>query len=214
MKEFTSTSYIEDILKIIPGYDIMLNLIFHSLLKIEFPQAKINTILAIAGQTAEIKPLLLNYETTKITLVEPSETMLAIVKQDCQNLPRHEKLEYSCQTFEKYEDDTKYNLCLCLLVLQFVENPKIFLEKIYHSLVPGGKLILSIFSNEQLGYWKEYALSKGADPIKVEITFSQQETVMKAMSPNYVESLFCESGFTKITKVCQILATNMWVLEK
>ncbi|CAL7876284.1 methyltransferase domain-containing protein [Fusobacterium necrophorum] len=214
MKEFTNIDYLEDIRKKIPGYDLMLEIIFNAILKQEFPNSNINTILSIAGQSEEIKFLQSRYSFSSLSLVEASEKMLELVKESCQNVRNFKHIHYYCQTFEEYENTTQYDLCICLLVLQFVEDPAFFLKKVYHSLLPHGTFLLSIFSNVQLEYWKEFALSRGANPEQVEKTFSQQETVMKVLSPTMIENLLQEIGFTNITKVCQILSTTLWLIKK
>ncbi len=211
MKEFTINNYLEDIRKKIPAYDLMFEIIFNSLLKIETDTLQIKNILAIGGQSFEAKNLSEIYSNSKITIVEPSEIMLNIVKNECKDL---KNLEYICDKFENYKNDKNFQLCLCLLVLQFVEEPKNFLEKIYNSLSKNGLLIISIFSNRQLAYWKEFALSRGAKKEQVEKTFSNQSEVMNVLPPDYIENLLKEIGFLKIEKICEILSVDMWIAEK
>ena len=100
------------------------------------------------------------------------------------------------------------------MVLQFVDNPKKFLEKIYKSLDKDGIFIISIFSNRQLNYWKEFALSRGARKEQVEKTFGSQSEVMNVLSADYVEKLLKETGFSKIEKVCEVLSVSMWAVRK
>ena len=153
MKEFTINNYLEDIRKKVPAYDLMLEIIFNSILKIETDISQIKNILSIGGQSFEVKNLSKIYNNSKITIIEPSEIMLNIVKNECKNL---KNLEYIYDKFENYKDNKNFQLCLCLLVLQFIEEPQSFLEKIYNSLDSNGLLIISIFSNKQLTYWKEF----------------------------------------------------------
>ncbi|MCY7007949.1 methyltransferase domain-containing protein [Fusobacterium simiae] len=211
MKEFTINNYLEDIRKKIPAYDLMFEIIFNSLLKIETDTLQIKNILAIGGQSFEAKNLSEIYSNSKITIVEPSEIMLNIVKNECKDL---KNLEYICDKFENYKNDKNFQLCLCLLVLQFVEEPKNFLEKIYNSLSKNGLLIISIFSNRQLAYWKEFALSRGAKKEQVEKTFNNQSEIMNVLSPDYIENLLKEIGFLKIEKICEILSVDMWLVKK
>ena len=164
MKEFMLDSYLEDIRKKIPAYDLMIEILFNSVLKVENKILEIKDILAIGGQSLEIKNLSDIYKDSKITVVEPSEIMINIVKNECNNL---KNLEYICDKFENYTNNKNFQLCLCLLVLQFVDNPKKFLEKIYKNLDKDGIFIMSIFSNRQLNYWKEFALARGAGRSKL-----------------------------------------------
>nr|WP_314115484.1 methyltransferase domain-containing protein [uncultured Leptotrichia sp.] len=203
MKEFMTDSYLEDIRKKIPAYDLMIEILFNSVLKVETKILQIKDILSIGGQSLEIKNLSDIYKDSKITVVEPSETMINIVKNECNNL---KNLEYICDKFENYTNNKNFQLCLCLLVLQFVDNPKKFLEKIYKSLDKDGIFIISIFSNRQLNYWKEFALARGASKEQVEKTFGSQSEVMNVLS--------AETGFSKIEKVCEVLSVSMWVLKK
>ena len=198
MKEFMTDSYLEDIRKKIPAYDLMIEILFNSVLKVEDKILEIKDILSIGGQSLEIKNLSDIYKDSKITVVEPSETMINIVKNECNNL---KNLEYICDKFENYTNNKNFQLCLCLLVLQFVDNPKKFLEKI-------------IFSNRQLNYWKEFALARGARKEQVEKTFGCQSEVMNVLSADYIEKLLKKAGFSKIEKVCEVLSVSMWVLKK
>jgi len=50
MKEFTINNYLEDIRKKVPAYDLMLEIIFNSILKIETDISQIKNILSIGGQ--------------------------------------------------------------------------------------------------------------------------------------------------------------------
>ena len=211
MKEFMIDSYLEDIRKKIPAYDLMIEILFNSVLKVETKILKIKNILSIGGQNLEIKNLSDIYKDSKITVVEPSEIMINIVKNECNNL---KNLEYICDKFENYTNNKNFQLCLCLLVLQFVDNPKKFLEKIYNSLDKDGIFIISIFSNRQLNYWKEFALARGARKEQVEKTFRNQSGVMNVLSADYVENLLKETGFSKIEKVCEVLSVSMWVVRK
>ena len=203
MKEFMNDSYLEDIRKKIPAYDLMIEILFNSVLKVENKILEIKDILAIGGQSLEIKNLSDIYKDSKITVVEPSEIMINIVKNECNNL---KNLEYICNKFENYTNNKNFQLCLCLLVLHFVDNPKKFLEKIYKSLDKDGIFIISIFSNRQLNYWKEFALSRGARKEQVEKTFGSQSEVMNVLS--------AETGFSKIEKVCEVLSVSMWAVRK
>ena len=211
MKEFTINNYLEDIRKKVPAYDLMLEIIFNSILKIETDISQIKNILSIGGQSFEVKNLSKIYNNSKITIIEPSEIMLNIIKNECKNL---KNLEYIYDKFENYKDNKNFQLCLCLLVLQFIEEPQRFLEKIYNSLDSNGLLIISIFSNKQLTYWKEFALSRVAKKEQVEKTFNNQSEVMNILSPEYVEGLLKESGFSKIERICEVLSTDMWVVRK
>lgn len=126
MKEFIINNYLEDIRKKIPAYDLMLEIIFNSILKIETDISQIKNILSIGGQSFEVKNLSKIYNNSKITIIEPSEIMLNIVKNECKNL---KNLEYIYNKFENYKDNKNFQLCLCLLVLQFIEEPQSFLKK-------------------------------------------------------------------------------------
>ena len=211
MKEFMIDSYLEDIRKKIPAYDLMIEILFNSVLKVETKILQIKNILSIGGQSLEIKNLSDIYKDSKITVIEPSEIMINIIKNEYNNL---KNLEYICDKFENYTNNKNFQLCLCLLVLQFVDNPKKFLERIYRSLDKDGIFIISIFSNRQLNYWKEFALARGARKEQVEKTFRNQSRVMYVLSADYVENLLKETGFSKIEKVCEVLSVSMWVVRK
>jgi len=211
MKEFIINNYLEDIRKKIPAYDLMFEIIFNAILQVEIKTLKIKNVLLIGGQSFEVKKLSKICKNSEITVIEPSEIMINIVKNECNNL---KNLECICDKFENYKNNKNFQLCLCLLVLQFVDNPKKFLEKIYKSLDKDGIFIISIFSNSQLNYWKEFALARGARKEQVEKTFRNQSGVMNVLSADYVENLLKETGFSKIEKVCEVLSVSMWAVRK
>ena len=105
MKEFIINNYLEDIKKI-PAYDLMLEIIFNSILKIETDISQIKNILSIGGQSFEVKNLSKIYNNSKITIIEPSEIMLNIVKNECKNL---KNLEYIYDKFENYKDNKNFH---------------------------------------------------------------------------------------------------------
>ena len=211
MKKFIEDNYLEDIRKKIPAYDLMLEIIFNAVLKVETRILTVKNVLSIGGQSFEVRNLSKIFGNSEITVIEPSEIMINIVKNECNNL---KNLEYICDKFENYKNNKNFQLCLCLLVLQFVKNPKIFLKKIYNSLDENGILIISIFSNKQLNYWKEFALARGVRKEQVEKMFYNQSEVMNILSVDYVENLLKEIGFSKIEKICEVLSVSMWVLKK
>jgi len=211
MKKFIEDNYLEDIRKKIPAYDLMLEIIFNAVLKVEIRILTVKNVLSIGGQSFEIQNLSKIYKDSKITTIEPSETMMSIIKNECKNL---KNLEYICDKFENYKNNKNFQLCLCLLVLQFVKNPKSFLKKIYNNLDENGILIISIFSNKQLNYWKEFALARGARKEQVEKMFYNQSEVMNILSVDYVENLLKEIGFSKIEKICEVISVSMWILKK
>ena len=55
MKKFIINNYLEDIRKKIPAYDLMLEIIFNSILKVKTNISQIKNILAIGGQSFEAK---------------------------------------------------------------------------------------------------------------------------------------------------------------
>ena len=211
MKKFIEDNYLEDIRKKIPAYDLMFEIIFNAVLKVETRILTVKNVLSIGGQSFEVRNLSKIFGNSEVTVIEPSEIMINIVKNECNNL---KNLEYICDKFENYTNNKNFQLCLCLLVLQFVDNPKKFLEKIYKSLDKDGIFIISIFSNRQLNYWKEFALAREARKEQVEKTFRNQSEVMNVLPADYVENLLKETGFSKIEKVCEVLSVSMWAVRK
>ena len=201
MKEFKNKDYATEIRQKIPGYDVMLDVIFRGVLLRLAPSLKVDKVLALASQTDELNGLASLFPKAGLTVVEPSETMLQELKRQVY-LPQEAILP------------SAYQICSCLLVLQFVENPSFFLRKIYDSLSEGGLLILSFFSNQQLGYWKTLASELGANQQQIQRTYKNQASLMNSLSPQEVANLLEDAGFTNIEQVCQVLSTFVWIIRK
>lgn len=210
MKEFKNKDYATEIRQKIPGYDVMLDVIFRGVLLRLAPSLKVDKVLALASQTDELNGLASLFPEAGLTVVEPSEAMLQELKSQV-HLPQ---AEYLNSRFEEAVLPSTYQICSCLLVLQFVENPSFFLRKIYNSLSEGGLLILSFFSNQQLGYWKTLTSELGANQQQVQRTYENQASLMNTLSPQEVANLLEEAGFTNIEQVCQVLSTFVWIIRK
>jgi len=202
MKEFKNKDYATEIRQKIPGYDVMLDVIFRGVLLRLAPSLKVDKVLALASQTDELNGLASLFPEAGLTVVEPSEAMLQELKRQVNS------------RFEEAVLPSTYQICSCLLVLQFVENPSFFLRKIYNSLSEGGLLILSFFSNQQLGYWKTLTSELGANQQQVQRTYENQASLMNTLSPQEVANLLEEAGFTNIEQVCQVLSTFVWIIRK
>ena len=210
MKEFKNKDYATEIRQKIPGYDVMLDVIFRGVLLRLAPSLKVDKVLALASQTDELNGLASLFPKAGLTVVEPSEAMLQELKRQV-HLPQ---AEYLNSRFEEAVLPSAYQICSCLLVLQFVENPSFFLRKIYESLSEDGLLILSFFSNQQLGYWKTLASELGANQQQIQRTYENQTSLMNSFSPQEVANLLEEAGFTNIEQVCQVLSTFVWIIRK
>ncbi|MDQ8692384.1 SAM-dependent methyltransferase [Streptococcus sp. IsoGale022] len=210
MKEFKNKDYATEIRQKIPGYDVMLDVIFRGVLLRLAPSLKVDKVLALASQTDELNGLASLFPKAGLTVVEPGEAMLQELKRQV-HLPQAEYL--NCR-FEEAVLPSAYQICSCLLVLQFVENTSFFLRKIYDSLSEGGLLILSFFSNQQLGYWKTLASELGANQQQIQRTYKNQASLMNSLSPQEVANLLEEAGFTNIEQVCQVLSTFVWIIRK
>ena len=210
MKEFKNKDYATEIRQKIPGYDVMLDVIFRGVLLRLAPSLKVDKVLALASQTDELNGLASLFPKAGLTVVEPSEAMLQELKRQV-HLPQAEYL--NCR-FEEAVLPSAYQICSCLLVLQFVENPSFFLRKIYESLSEDGLLILSFFSNQQLGYWKTLASELGANQQQIQRTYENQASLMNTLSPQEVANLLEEAGFTNIEQVCQVLSAFVWIIRK
>ncbi|WP_313758381.1 class I SAM-dependent methyltransferase [Tissierella sp.] len=209
MKKFDNMNYIDDIRKKIPGYDLCLELIFNGVLPIEINNQNPNNMLCIGGQVPEIQSLSKCYE-GNITLVEPSDEMINIVKRDCGDIKRLRIIN------SRFEDisDLKYEIIFCLQVLQFVDEPREFVKKIFNNLSNEGILFLSVFTNEQLQYWKEFAIYKGANEKQVNRTYREQDKVMKVLNRKEVEGYLIDVGFKDIKRVFAAFSNNLWCVKK
>lgn len=87
----------------------------------------VKNIYAIGSQSYEVKNLVSLYDRSKIVVVEPSEIMLSMVSKDINSL-NLDNIELINAKFEELNINVKFQLCLCLLVLQFTDNPYNFFE--------------------------------------------------------------------------------------
>ncbi len=213
MKQFDKKNYVEDVRRKIPGYDLMAEIIFRAVIPNYKDTHIVKNILCIGGQNYEVQGITEAFPTAKLFLIEPSQVMIDVVREECLGL-KEENIRYVCDKFENFNVEQSFDLCLCLLVIQFVEDIPFFLKKIHNSLGENAMLILSVFSKEQLEYWKYFALHMGADFIQVQKTYERQEEVMKSLSRNEVENHLKNAGFHNVEMVCQILPSIMWVAEK
>ena len=94
MKKFIEDNYLEDIRKKIPAYDLMFEIIFNAVLKVETRILTVKNVLSIGGQSFEVKNLSKIFGNSEVTVIEPSEIMINIVKNECNNL---KNLEYICE---------------------------------------------------------------------------------------------------------------------
>lgn len=210
MKEFNSKNYAEDMKKKIPAYELMFELIFQAILPLT-DKEKVKNVLLIGGQANEINGISEVFPDASMTVIEPNEKMLTEAKRQTLS---HEKVEFIGSKFEDYVTDKKYDICICLLVLQFVEDDEFFLSKIYGCLEQAGVLFLSIFSSEMLEYWKNFAIARGADKGQVSKTCSQQAQVMKVLSLSTVEKQLLDLDFIEMEKILQVLSVALWRCKK
>ncbi len=210
MEKFQNPDYGEDIRKKIPGYDAMLGIIFDIVLPANYHQQP-EKVLAIASQADELAGLDKHFKGLEVTLVEPSSSMM----EQVQKQEHFQTIRYIQDTFEAAPiSPSTYQLSLCLLVLHFAKNPKHFLRKIYDSLQDGGLLVLSLFSKEQLEYWRYFALTNGVPKEQVDVVCQQPSKWMTLLSAEQVENLLKEIGFSSIERICQMLPTVVWLIRK
>lgn len=212
MKKF-NVNYLEDIQRKIPGYNLMLDIVFNSILPLKGKDLNVKNIYAIGSQSYEVKNLISLYDKSNIIVVEPSEIMLSIVSEDI-NSSNLENIELVNAKFEELNIKDKFQLCLCLLVIQFTENPYEFLKTIYGNLDDDGILVLSVFTCEFLDYWYEFALNLGANPDEIEMTYRYQSKKMRVLEVDEVEEMLRDIGFSNVERVCQIMSTALWYIKK
>lgn len=213
MKKFDNRDYLIDIRKKIPGYDLMQEIVFKSILPVELKGRKIEHILAIGSQADEIKSLIRLYPEAKITVIDPSIDMIELARENCSERELR-RIDFICGKFEEVDLKNKSQLCICMMVLQFVEDMNLFLNKVYSSLESSGILILSVFTTKDLEYWKEFALSRGADSTGVEKTYRAKSELMKAINAEEVETALLSNGFNDYKRVCEILSSCLWLSKK
>ena len=172
----------------------------------------VKNICAIGSQSYEVKNLISKYNKSKIVVV-PSEILLSMVSKDIDS-SNLDNIELVNPKFEELNIKDKFQLCLCLIVLQFTENPYEFLKTIYGNLDDDGILVLSVFTCEFLDYWHEFALNLGANPDEIEMTYRSHSNKMRVLKVNEVEEMLRDIGFSSIERLCQIMPTALWYIKK
>lgn len=185
----------------------MIEIIFNSILPVE--KNSINNSLVIGGNILEINGLLELFD-SEIDLIEPNNPMIEYILENVKST----KINTFPLKFEDFTTDKTYELCLCLLVLHFINEPTQFIEKIYQTLEKDGILILSQFSNFHLDWWEKFSLNKGADVTQVNNTANGQNIYIKSITNDQTTNIFRNVGFKRVEKICQIINIDMWLLQK
>lgn len=173
----------------------------------------VKNIFAIGSQSYEVLNLNSLFDKSKIVVIEPSELMLSMVSKDI-NSSDLDNIELINAKFEELNIKDKAQLCLCLLVLQFTDNPYEFLKTIYDNLDHDGILVLSVFTCEYLDYWHEFALKSGANSDEIEATHRSQSKKMRVLKVDQVVEMLRDIGFNSLERVCQIIPTVLWCIKK
>ena len=81
MKEFKNKDYATEIRQKIPGYDVMLDVIFRGVLLRLAPSLKVDKVLALASQTDELNALASLFPKAGVTVVEPKLTLYRLLNR-------------------------------------------------------------------------------------------------------------------------------------
>ena len=216
MKDFNSDEYaamyMKDMEAKIPGYSLMFDLIFHGVLPVEAKE--VHSILSIGGGLVEVMKSYDAYKDASFTLVDPSENMIGKIQEELEEYNISEYVEFKCSSFETYENERCFDLCLSLLVIHFVSDKEQFLRNIYNSLEADGFCVLSAFSDYHLDWWETYAIHNGANAEQVGNTRKNPQSTMACTSADEIEMIANNTGFHSIEKIAQILSVDVWILRK
>ncbi|MBC6415830.1 MAG: class I SAM-dependent methyltransferase [Bdellovibrionales bacterium] len=101
---------------------------FHHLVK----TLNINSCLDLGAGSCEYSKILLNQGAKKLVCVDFHDM----------SIEKHPRIEYVFSPVENFHTNDKYDLILCLGILEFLEKPKNFLLKLKNFLKPQGKILL------------------------------------------------------------------------
>ncbi|HFE9852277.1 methyltransferase domain-containing protein [Enterococcus faecalis] len=214
MKQFIDekyvSNYLEDIRTKIPGYNLMFELVFDSVLPTVIHGSVPQNILLVGGGIVEIDYLKSQYSSVPLTIIEASREMLKAY----QNSLGNSKAELINARFEEYELAQRYSFGFSFLVFHFVSNKRLFLKKMYDSLVSNGFFIVSVFSDYHLDWWKEFSLSKGADSNQIDLAIKNENNYMYRLESEEVRNMILEAGFKKVEMISQILCVDLLIATK
>lgn len=214
MKQFTNekyvSNYLADIRTKIPGYDLMFELVFDSIIPLYLNKQFKQSFLLVGGGLIEIDYIQKKYSSSSLTIIDSSQEMINVYKEKLNDT----SVKLITNKFEDCNLNKKFTLCISLLVLHFINDKEIFLKKAYDSLVDDGFLIVSTFSNYHLDWWREFSVSRGADSYQIDFAINTENEYMNILEVKEIEAILLDTGFNKVEKISQILCIDLWIAFK
>lgn len=200
--------YDEIIHKIIPGYEVIYELIYHLLADSLNKKAKI--LIAGAGSGKEILKLSKGNPGWKFVGFDPAEKMLSIAKKKLEVF----KIENDVKLVHGFVDEIGYadfDAATSILVMHFLPDDgtkTLYLKGISERLKPGTKLVLvdlegNINSDEYKtlnNAWKQQQLASRNDDKQVLQEFMTRVKEVNFIPQCRIESLLSDAGFVNIHK--------------
>lgn len=200
--------YDEIIHKIIPGYEVIYELIYHLFTDSLNEKAKI--LIAGAGSGKEILKLSKGNPGWKFVGFDPAKKMLSIAKKKLEAF----KIKNDVKLVQGLVDKigyTDFDAATSILVMHFLPDDgtkSLYLKGISERLKPGAKLVLvdlegNINSGEYKtlnNAWKQQQLASRNDDEQVLQEFMVRAKEVNFIPQSRIESLFSDAGFFNIHK--------------
>lgn len=225
--EFDATlakQYDSGIRRTLPTYDSMLRLI-QSFLRANVSPAGAQLLVVGAGGGNEVISFGSNNPEWTFTGVDPSEVMLAVAKQKCDEAELSNRVTLVQGTVEDIRLDTTFNAATCILVLHFIqsyEDKLRTLKGIHARLKPGAPFVLvskygdptSAEFQERLKLWKSYWLDTTKLTVEEVDKMERDILSLSYVTEEVIEQLLQEAGFVRVAKFFSTTLFGGWICHK
>ncbi|WP_144512609.1 class I SAM-dependent methyltransferase [Bacillus sp. FJAT-22090] len=216
--------YDSGIRRTLPTYDSMLRLI-QTFLRANVSDPGARLLVVGAGGGNEVIGFGSNNPEWTFTGVDPSEGMLAVAKQKCDEVGLSGRVTLVQGTVEDICTETTFNAATCILVLHFIqsyEDKLKTLKEIHARLKHAAPFVLvskygdptSAEFQERLKLWKSYWLDTTKLNVEEVDKMEQDILSLSYVTEEGIEQLLQEAGFVRVAKFFSTTLFGGWICHK
>ena len=217
--EKRSVTYDDRIVRMVPGYEVVLQLT-DIVLGAELPKDA-RVLIVGAGTVAEVVACGKSHPDWRITAVEPSVEMSKIGRAKTDAAGLSARVEWQETPLKKLSTSEPYDAATLLLVLHFLPDDggkAALLENIAERLKPGAPLVLSTFvgdpqttrSKKIYDLCRAWAVAHGVPPEEAAEKISLSRPDVYTISEERIKVLLRNAGFIDVQRIYQALAATAW----